>query len=78
MGAGGIAGNLAGHLSLAGEDITIVDAWPAHVDAIVASGLRLKGDGCEEIAHPRALHVGEAWRLRDIDVLIIGVKAYDN
>ncbi len=78
MGAGGIAGNLAGHLALAGEDITIVDAWPAHIDAIVAAGLRLRGGGGEQLAHPRALHVGEAWQLRDVDVLILGVKAYDN
>ena len=78
MGAGGIGGNLAGQLALGGQDVTIVDHWAAHVDAIKTSGLKISDAGHAYVVHPRALHVGQAWAVREIDILILGVKAYDN
>jgi 2-dehydropantoate 2-reductase len=78
MGAGGIAGNIAGFLALADEDVTIIDHWPAHVDAINQSGLKLSGTRGEHTAHLKALHVGEAWRVGEVDILVLGVKSYDN
>ena len=78
MGAGGIGGNIAGYLSLAGVDVTVVDHWAAHIDAIKERGLTLTSADAEDVAHPAALHVGEAWSVRPIDVLVLGVKAYDN
>ena len=78
MGAGGIGGNLAGHLALSGQDVTIVDHWAAHVEAIKTAGLKISDAGRAYVVHPRALHVGEAWAVGEIDILILGVKAYDN
>jgi 2-dehydropantoate 2-reductase len=78
MGAGSIGGNLAGFLALGDEDVTIIDHWPEHVDAIKRDGLKLSGTRGEHTARPEALHVGDAWRVGEIDLLILGVKAYDN
>jgi 2-dehydropantoate 2-reductase len=77
MGAGGMGGNLAGFLALGDEDVTIIDHWPEHVEAIKRDGLKLSGTQGEHTARTQALHVGEAWRVDAIDLLILGVKAYD-
>ena len=78
MGAGGIGGSVAGRLALAGEDVTIIDHWAAHIDAIKEGGLKVSGAQGDDIVHPKALHVGEAWAVREIDILMLGVKSYDN
>ena len=43
VGAGAVGGYLGGHLARLGHDVTLIDAWPAHVEAIRASGLALTG-----------------------------------
>ena len=43
VGAGAVGGYLGGHLARLGHDVTLIDAWPAHVEAIRARGLALTG-----------------------------------
>lgn len=43
MGAGAIGSNVGGRLTLAGYDVTLIDQWPAYVDAMKAQGLKLSG-----------------------------------
>ncbi len=43
IGAGAMGSTYGGLLKEIGHDVTLVDAWPEHVAAIVADGLRLEG-----------------------------------
>lgn len=53
-GAGAIGGWLGVQLSLAGEDVTLIDRG-AHLAAMQKNGIRLLIDGQERVAHPRCL-----------------------
>jgi 2-dehydropantoate 2-reductase len=81
IGAGAIGGNLGGALALAGEGVTLVDAWPEHVAAIRAGGLRIGGVRGEHRVELPAYHIGEVSRLcrgePPFDLLIVAVKSYD-
>ncbi len=82
MGAGAIGGYTGGNLAHNGFDVTIIDPWPAHVEAIRRDGLSLEGITEEEsvVAHPRVLHLTEVQHLakeRPIDIAFISMKSYD-
>src|SRR5437763_8445684 len=82
VGAGAIGGYTGGNLAHNGFDVTIVDPWPEHVEAIRKDGLSLEGITPEEsvVARPRALHLTELQHLakeRPIDIAFISMKSYD-
>ncbi len=82
VGAGAIGGYTGGNLAHNGFDVTIVDPWPEHVEAIRKDGLSLEGITAEElvVAHPKMLHLTELQHLskeRPIDIAFISVKSYD-
>src|SRR2546421_7035974 len=82
VGAGAIGGYTGGNLAHNGFDVTIVDPWPQHVEAIRKDGLSLEGITPEEsvVAHPKMLHLTELQHLskeRPIDIAFISVKSYD-
>jgi 2-dehydropantoate 2-reductase len=59
IGAGAMGSLYGGLLARAGADVTLLDTWPAHVDAIGRDGLRLDGLGGDRrievaAAHPSA------------------------
>lgn len=54
IGAGSMGGLYGGRLAQAGMDVTFVDQWQQHVDAINASGLRLSGLRGESSVKARA------------------------
>jgi 2-dehydropantoate 2-reductase len=70
---------VGGYLSLAGEDVTLIDPWPEHIDAIRREGLQISGTQGERVARPNALHVHEAQSLiRDpVDIAFVCTKSYD-
>ena len=79
-GAGGIGGTIAGEVALGGGEVSVIDAWADHVEAIRADGLRLVGPspaGERKVRLP-AWHIDEWPRLAPIDVLVIAAKAFDN
>jgi 2-dehydropantoate 2-reductase len=43
IGAGAMGGSYGGLLAVAGHDVSLIDAWQAHVDAINRDGLRVDG-----------------------------------
>ena len=43
VGAGAMGGSYGGLLARAGHEVSLIDAWQAHVDAINRDGLRLDG-----------------------------------
>ena len=43
VGAGAIGGYAGGHMTRVGHDVTLIDAWPEHVEYMRAHGLQLSG-----------------------------------
>lgn len=78
MGAGAIGSVIGGMLARSGVDVTLLDQWPAHVDAINQHGLRLSGTCGEHVVPVRALHLHQAQAIQEpFDVLVLSVKGYD-
>ncbi|MET0852311.1 MAG: 2-dehydropantoate 2-reductase N-terminal domain-containing protein, partial [Candidatus Rokuibacteriota bacterium] len=59
FGAGAIGSVVGGMLARAGADVTLIDQWPEHVEAIKARGLRLSGAMGDLTVPVRAIHVHE-------------------
>jgi len=81
VGAGALGGYVGGNLAHLGHDVTLIDPWPQHVEAIRARGLELDGLTPEEkfTARPKILHLMEVQSLArtPIDVALVSVKSYD-
>ena len=82
IGAGAVGGYVGGHLARTGQDVTLVDPWPAHVEAIRAHGLELEGVTPEEscVVPVDAIHLTELQdfsKQRPVDIAIVAVKSYD-
>ena len=76
VGAGAMGGLFGGLLAEGGLDVTLVDAWPEHVAAIKADGLRIVGVGGD-----RAIKVGattDAGDVKSADVVLFQCKAFAN
>ncbi len=82
VGAGAIGGYTGAHMARGGEDVTLIDAWPEHVEYIRRHGMQLSGLTPQEkysIKVP-ALHIGDVQQLtreRPVDIAFISVKSYD-
>jgi 2-dehydropantoate 2-reductase len=82
VGAGAVGGYVGASLAHAGHDITLIDPWPAHVEAIRANGMNLYGmtEAERRTVRVPAMHLTEVQRLakeRPIDIALISVKSYD-
>lgn len=82
VGAGAIGGYTGGQLARAGEDVTLIDAWPEHVNYIRSHGLQLSGVTPQETHSVKvpALHITDVQQLtkeRAVDIAFICVKSYD-
>src|SRR4029079_7997567 len=82
VGAGAVGGYAGAHMVQAGEDVTFIDPWPAHVEHMQKHGLRVTHAMKEpEFTVPvRALHVTDAQQLAKeppIDIAFVCMKSYD-
>ena len=78
MGAGGIGSVVGGLLAKGGNDITLVDQWPEHVEKIRTEGLRIETRTGDHITYPRAIHLHELQlETEPFDAAFIAVKSYD-
>jgi 2-dehydropantoate 2-reductase len=79
MGAGAVGSYVGGHLSRAGADVTLIDPWPDHIEAIKRNGLKLEGTQGEYLVHPKALHLHEVQSLfKDpVEIAFVCTKSYD-
>jgi 2-dehydropantoate 2-reductase len=82
VGAGAVGGYAGAHMVQAGEDVTFIDPWPAHVEHMRQHGLRVThAREVPEFTVPvRALHVTDAQLLAreaPIDIAFICMKSYD-
>lgn len=79
FGAGAVGGYVGASLAAKGHDVTLVDPWPAHVEAVRKDGMRLSGSEGDRRIRVPALHVTEAQQLaaRPVDVAFVCAKLYD-
>ena len=79
VGAGAVGGYMGGHLARAGEDVTLIDPWPEHIDYIKQNGIQLSGTQGEHSVAVKALHLHEVQSLfkTPVDIAFISTKAYD-
>lgn len=78
VGTGAVGGSVAVDLVRAGLDVTLIDHWPAHVEAMRADGLTVDTLGDRTVTTVDALHVGQVAEVRgSFDIVLTGVKSYD-
>src|SRR5467141_2204703 len=82
VGAGAVGGYAGAHMVQAGEDVTFIDPWPAHVEHMRKHGLRVTHamDVPEFCVAVRALHVTDAQQLakeKPVDIAFVCMKSYD-
>lgn len=83
VGTGALGGYVGGYLAHHGEDVTLIDMWPEHIEAIRSNGLELDGVTPEEkfaVTRAKTMHLTELQRLakeKPIDIAFIAVKSYD-
>lgn len=78
LGAGANGASVGADLTAAGLDVTLVEQWPAHVEAMRADGLTIEMPGSTLHVEPRTMHLCEVATLREtFDVVLMLMKAYD-
>ena len=79
LGSGANGASIGADLIAAGEDVTLIEQWPAHVEAMRASGLTIEMPDTTLHVEPRTMHLCEVATLRErFDVVLMLMKAYDS
>jgi 2-dehydropantoate 2-reductase len=71
-----------GYLALHSHDVTLIDFWPEHIEAIRKNGLELSGMTQEErqVSHPKTMRLHEVASLAKqapVDIASISMKSCD-
>ena len=83
MGTGALGGYVGGYFAHHGEDVTLIDFWPEHIETIRAQGLDLDGVTDAEkfvVKTAKTLHYTDLDTLKGqppFDIVFISVKSYD-
>lgn len=78
LGAGANGSSIGADLIDAGEDVTLIEQWPAHVERMRSEGLRIISPEGELHVRPDVRHFCQVAELRGrFDVVLMLVKAYD-
>ena len=79
VGAGAMGSYVGAHVARTGIDVTLIDPWAEHIDAIKQHGVAYTGTGGADIVRVNALHIHEVKTLtrRPVDVAFMCVKSYD-
>ncbi|MFT3873574.1 MAG: 2-dehydropantoate 2-reductase N-terminal domain-containing protein [Nocardioides sp.] len=79
LGAGANGASVGADLTMAGEDVVLIEQWPEHVEAMRAHGVRINTPGDSTVVPVRTLHLCEVATLRHrFDVVLMLMKAYDS
>ena len=79
LGAGAIGSSVAADLTKAGYDITVIDQWPAQVEAMKATGLRIQMTDEDLQIAVRACHLCDlASANLEFDTVFLAVKSNDH
>jgi 2-dehydropantoate 2-reductase len=74
LGAGALGCAIGGTLAAAGSDVTLIDPYRAHVDAINRDGLRMKDGATERVVRVKA--ATDSRGLTPADLVIVLVKSF--
>jgi 2-dehydropantoate 2-reductase len=78
LGTGANGSCVAADLTRAGHDVTLIDQWPAHVDAMRANGLHIAMPDEDLQVRVTAHHLCDVCALNQtFDIVFLAVKAYD-
>jgi 2-dehydropantoate 2-reductase len=78
VGTGANGASVGADLIRAGLDVTFIEQWPAHVEAMRANGLTVHLPDRVEVTEVEALHLCQVAELRrTFDVVFVSVKTYD-
>ncbi|GHF19703.1 ketopantoate reductase family protein [Pseudolysinimonas yzui] len=79
LGSGANGSSIGADLHAGGVDVTLIEQWPAHVEAIRQHGLSIRMPERELHVTPRVMHLCEVATLRHrFDIVLMLVKAYDS
>ena len=74
VGAGAVGGYVGASLFHAGHDVTLIDMWPEHVEAIRVHGMNLYGmtEAERKTVKVPAIHLTEVQQItKDVEVLVL-------
>lgn len=78
LGTGANGAGIGADLTRAGHDVTFIEQWPAHVEAMRERGIRVEMPDRTEVTAVRAMHLCQVAELRErYDLVFVLVKAYD-
>ncbi len=78
MGAGAAGSYLGAYMTKEGYDVTLVDMWGEHVEAMRSNGLRASGSQGDFTIPVKAFHLSDAMQLDgDFDIGFLAMKSYD-
>lgn len=78
LGTGAQGASIGADLLRAGLDVTYIEQWPAHVEAMRARGIEVRLPDETHVTPVHPLHLCEVATLREpFDIVFIVVKAYD-
>ncbi|GAA2227446.1 2-dehydropantoate 2-reductase [Herbiconiux moechotypicola] len=78
LGTGANGAGVGADMARAGLDVTFIEQWPPHVDAIRERGIEVRMPNRTEITKVPAYQLCEVATLHDrFDLVFLGVKAYD-
>lgn len=78
LGTGANGAGIGADLIRAGHDVTFIEQWPAHVEAMRRDGIRVELANESQVTPVRVHHLCEVAQLREpFDLVFILVKAYD-
>lgn len=79
LGAGAIGSSISADLTKAGHDVTVIDQWPAQVEALKAAGIVVQMPDGEVRTPIRALHLCDiASANLEFDIVFLAVKSNDD
>ena len=78
LGTGAIGSSIGADLTKAGNDVLLIDQWPAHVEAMKAHGLHIIMPEEELHTAVQAFHLCEISAIRpQLDIVFLASKSYD-
>lgn len=78
FGAGAAGSYIGAFLTREGYDITLIDMWGEHVDAMNERGLRASGSQDDFTVQVNAVHLADAWQIqKPFDIIFLAMKSYD-
>src|SRR4051812_43640562 len=78
LGTGANGAGIGADFSQAGLDVTLIEQWPANVEAMLANGVTVEMPDQTTNTAVKAMHMCDVATLRErFDVVFVVMKAYD-